>query len=47
MTTEPCGTEANPCYVEPLPGTLQAVVVGLGLVLLLLAGVLVAQMRRP
>lgn len=45
-----CGVESQPCIVTLqtfAPGSLDPVYVGLGLVLLLLAALLVAQLRRP
>lgn len=45
-----CGTLEDPCYVAPGPGFVSAadhLLLGMGLVLLLLAAVLAAQLRRP
>lgn len=37
----------SPCFVTPAPGSLSVVYVALGLLLLLVAAVLAAQLRRP
>lgn len=43
----PCGTKARPCITAPSDPTMEVMGIGLGLVLLLLAGLVTAQLRRP
>lgn len=42
-----CGTQSDPCRVRPVDGVSDVFYVSIALVVLLLAGLLAAQLRRP